>query len=328
MKDSDPEVSERCRQLLPQAASAERNEKLAALLRDPSAPPPKGLAGLERFLKVAGDTKISRQLYAEMMAIHHRTLEAIEENPRKAAEYYQQFCDEAYGRYEASIRTGRYTYDNMFSSRADITFFLRISSDDRLKKVPHMIANRAYVLLYGNQLIKAIQEKDTGAIMKKLFLSWLENNDVDINLQQRGFQIAAQLNMKEAVPVALKVLEKPGQQTYTKAQVMISLVKLGGKEHIAKLQPYLSDKTMIGSVNFGNGGMMSIQVRDVAMGVSVLLSGQKLADYGFDNRFGGTTPTSYIYFGFHDNGDGKENKEREDAHTKWKEWAKKNLSKK
>jgi hypothetical protein len=107
---------------------------------------------------------------------------------------------------------------------------------------------------------------------------------------------------------------------------MIALAKLGTKEHLPKLEPLLSDKTVIGNINFGNG-LMQIQIRDVALGVSVLMTEQKLADYGFDTRFGGT-PTQYYYFGFPDSQDGKESKAREDAHAKWKEWAEKNLPKK
>lgn len=326
MKDADPEVSERCRQLLPQAASLERNEKIAALIRDPAAAPPKGLPGLESFLKNVGDSKISRELYAEMVATHHQALEALEDNPSKASEYYQQFCDDAYNRYYTAARAGRHSYDNLFSTRADITFFLVISGDPRIRKNT-LGANRAYILLYGNQITKALTEGDAAAPMKKLFLSWLEG-DLEMNLQQRAFAIASQINLKEAVPVILKILDKKDTQTYTKAQVMIGLVKLGDKEHIAKLAPYLTDTTNIGNVNFGNGGMVSVQVRDVALGVSVLLSGQKLADYGFDNRFGTGTPTYYYFFGFQDNGDGKENKAREEAHAKWKEWTTKNLPKK
>jgi hypothetical protein len=73
---------------------------------------------------------------------------------------------------------------------------------------------------------------------------------------------------------------------------------------------------------------MSIQIRDVAMGVSVQLAGQKFADFGFDTtRFGGGVAYYYNY-GFPAEADGKESKSREEAHAKWKEWAKKNLDKK
>jgi hypothetical protein len=328
IKDTDPEVSERCRQLLPQAEAVERNEKLALLLKDPKAPPPKGLAGLERFLKITGDDKAARELYAELLSIHHETIEAAESSPIKGAELYRQFCDDAYNRWYSGTRTGRYSYDTMFASKTDIVFFLFMSGDQNMRKHDNGV-NRSSILLNGTQISNAISEKDGSPAIKKIFLDWLEN-EPQTHLQQRGFQLASQANIKEALPLAIKMLDKKDNQTYGKAQIMISLAKLGTKEHIPLLDKYLDDKTSIGSVNFGNGGQMSIQMRDVAMGVSALLAGQKLTDFGFDNRFGGGAPTSYIYFGFPDdpNGAAKESKAREEAHAKWKEWAGKNLEKK
>jgi hypothetical protein len=325
-KDSDPEVSERCRQLLPMAAAKERDEKLAAFLKDPTAAPPKGLAGAERFLKITGDDKAARAMYAEMLSLHHAILEAAETDATKAGELYRQFCDEAYSRWYAGTRTGRYSYDNIFASNADVVFFLFMSGDTRVRKNDGN-ANRSSIFFNGTQITKAISDgKDGSPAVRKIFLDWLENEPQSY-LQQRGFQLAANANLKEALPVALKLLDKkdPNNNNYGKAQIMISLAKLGTKEHIPLLEKYLEDKTNIGTVNFGNGLPMSVQIRDVAMGISVLLAGQKLNDFGFDTRFGGGTPTSYYYFGFPEEPGAKENKLREDAHVKWKEWAKKNL---
>lgn len=318
-KDTDLEVSERCRQLLPVAASLERNEKLAALLKDPSAPPPKGLAGLERFLKEVGDDKTARELYAEMMAIHHRTIETAEKNPRDASEQYRQFCDEAYTRFQSGARTGRYSYDNLFTGRADITFFLFISADKRVRNFENGM-NQAYVFLYGNQITKAVSEKDGTPAMRKLFLHWLENEPQSY-MQQRAFQVAAQANIKEALPVVLRMLAKKDQDHYSKVQVMPALIKLGNKDHMKVLEPYLADKTEVTTINFGNGDQLSVQVRDVAMGVQVRLAGQKMTDFGFDNRFGGGDGMSYHYYGF------RTDQARDEAHAKWKEWATKNLGK-
>jgi hypothetical protein len=315
-KDADPEVSERCRQLLPQAAALERNEKLALLVNDPSAPPPKGLAGLERFLSVTGDDKAARELYAEMLAIHHRTIEATETNPRIAAEQYREFCDDAYNRWQAAARVGRYSYDNMFSTRADMTFFLFLSGDSRVRKNDAGV-NRSSILLNGSQIANAIAGKDGNLAIRKLFLDWLEN-EPQTYLQQRGFQLAAQANVKEALPICVRLLEKPGKDVYGKAQIMTALVKLGSKEHIGLLDPYLSDASDLTTINFGNGQVLKVQVRDVAMGVQLQLAGEKMADYGFDNRFGGGWQ-SYHYYGFADD------KARDEAHAKWREWSKKNL---
>jgi len=318
-KSTDPEVSERSRQLLPQVASVERNEKLAFLLKDPKAPPPKGLAGLERFLKATGDTKESRELYVEMMHIHHRGIELAEKDPKAAALEYQMFCEEAFNRYQAGARVGRYTYDNLFSGQADITYLFFISADKRLRLYENGI-NRSYILFNGTQLTKVLAEKDGSQAMRKLFLDWLENEPQSYQ-QQRGFQLAAQVNMKEALPVALRLLEKKDNDNYSKVQVMTALTKLGGKEHIALLDKYAVDNTQVTTINFGNGDQLSVQTRDVAMGVQVQLAGQKLADFGFDTRFGNGGGMSYHYYGFRDD------KSRDDAHAKWKEWAGKNLEK-
>jgi hypothetical protein len=160
--------------------------------------------------------------------------------------------------------------------------------------------------------------------MRKLFLDWLEKEPMS-HLQQRGFMLASQAGIKEALPLALKMLEKKDRDTYGKANVMVALVKLGSKEHIKVLEPFLKDETQVQSINFGNGPQLTIQVRDVAMGVQIQLAGQRLTEYGFDNRFGTGGQSVYCY-GFPDDGDGK-SKARDEAHAKWKEWAKKNLTK-
>lgn len=324
-KDTDPEVSERARQLLPQAASVERNEKLALLTKNPAAPPPKGLAGLTRFLKATGDTKEGRELYAEMMASHYRTVEAAETNPKAAAEQFSNFSNEAYQKWQVGARTGRYSYDNLFAGRADITFFLFMTGDTRLRG--HESApNYSSILFNGSQLTKAITDKDASPAMRKLFLDWLEHEPQPY-LQQRGFLLASQAaELKEAaLPILVRLLEKKDREPYGKAQVIVALTKLGSKDHIKLLDPYLSDESNLGSINFGNGPQLSVQLRDVAMGVQVQLAGQKMTDYGFDNRFGGAG-LSYHYYGFPEEESGK-SKARDEGHAKWKEWVKKNLAK-
>src|SRR5205823_12886070 len=109
-------------------------------------------------------------------------------------------------------------------------------------------------------------DKDASQAMRKLFLDWLENEPQPY-LQQRGFLLAAQAGLKEALPILVRLLEKKDKDPYGKAQVMVALIKLGTKEHIKLLDPYLKDETNIGSINFGNGPSLTVQIRDVAMGV-------------------------------------------------------------
>jgi hypothetical protein len=183
------------------------------------------------------------------MAIHHRTVEAAEKEPKDAAEQFRQFCDDVYNRWQTAARAGRYSYDNVYSSRADMTFFLFLSADQRLRRYESGV-NRSYVLLQGTQLIKAIGEKDGTPAMRKLFLHWLEHEPQSY-MQQQGFQLAAQAGVKEALPVALKILANKDRDKHGKAQVMTALIKLGTKEHIKVLDPFLSDKMQVTQINFG-----------------------------------------------------------------------------
>jgi len=327
-KDPDPEVAERSKQLLPQVAAVERNEKLVLLLKDPSAPPPKGLAGLETFLKATGDTKEARELYAELMHHHGREVELAEKDPRKGAEEFAMFCNDAYNRYQANARMGRYNMDNMFGGRQDISYLLFAASDTRLRKNDNGM-NKMYMFFNGGgQLVKAVSGKDGSPAMKKLFLNWLEHEPQSW-IQQQGFQVAANAGMKEALPLVLRLLEKKDSDNQSRVQVMTALTRLGGKEHIPLLDKYLSDATQITSINFGNGDTLVVQVRDVAMGVQVQLAGQKLADFGFDTRFGNAVGMSYHYYGFREDDPKEPNKSkaRDEAHAKWKDWTAKNLKK-
>lgn len=321
-KDADPEVSERARQLLPQAAAVERNEKLDRLIKDPKAPPPKGLAGLDRFLKATGDTKEAREMYVEMMGLHHRAIEAADKDPKAAAEQLTLMCTEAYQKWQTGARTGRYTYDNVFGGRADITFFLFLSSDSRVRQ-HDLSLNYSYIFFSGNQITKALSDKEGTVAMRKLFLDWLEREPSGSYLQQRGFQLAATAGLKEALPILLRLLEKNDRDQHGKAQVMVALVKLGNRDHIKLLDKYIKDETQVTSINFGNGPQLTVQVRDIAMGIQIQLAGQKLVDYGYDRRFGNAGGMSYHYYGFPDDADGK-SKARDEAHVKWADWKKQN----
>src|SRR5829696_9121362 len=62
--DPDAERAGRGREVLAQVEAADREAKLARLVADPTAPPPDGLPCLADFLKVAGDGREARRLYA------------------------------------------------------------------------------------------------------------------------------------------------------------------------------------------------------------------------------------------------------------------------
>lgn len=297
--DSDPEVATRCEQLLPMAASAERNAKIRELLAEPLGPLPTGLAKLPEFIKITGDSKANRQLYAEMLGVHHQIIENLDKDPKKASRLMSDFATEAYNRWQQGTRAGRYSYDTMLNNQAEVALFLFTRSHKNLTEDINQ-ANRYNMLLNATKLRTSISGTEANEGIKKLFLVWLLN-EKQAFLSSRGLQIASDAGMKEALPIALKLIESKSLASYQRGQAMISVIKLGTKENVKDLEKFLTDKTVIGTINFGNGKPLTAQVRDVAMGVSIILQGKQLVDFGYDNtRFGGGTPTSYYYYGFPD----------------------------
>lgn len=323
LKDKDFVISERCRQLLPLAASYDRNKKLARLLSDPTAPPPEKMPGLERFLMITGDSKEARELYAEMYGLHDEIIEKSETDGKAAGELFGRFCDDAYNRWQANSRAGNYSYDTMLNNNGEMALFFFIAGDSKVTKNPTAM-NRAQMILYAPRIPKALAESGEGAspVFKKLFLHWLENESTTY-LQSRGFQLAANANLKEALPVAKKLLARKELAGYNHGQIIMAFAKFGDKDSIKELEPFVASKSVVTTVSFGNGmGQKRVETGDVALAVIIHLHGQKPAEFGFDSRLNmANNGSSYIYCGF-----GTE-KEREDARAKWNEWAAKNLKK-
>lgn len=310
-KDADPEVAGRCRQLLPAAAAAERNEKLARFLKDPAAPPPKSLAGAERFLKITGDDKASRQLYAEMLGAHHAIIEGLETDPKAASRLMNNFVNEVYVRWEREERNEGRAYDTLLADRGQAALILFVRADGRFVDAPEL-AGHVATLLQATKLRAALAGPGRDPGVTRLFLHWLQA-EKHAYVASQAFELAAAANMREISPVALTIVADSRWEGASRAQALMIVLKLGGKEHLTDAAKLLEDKTGIGSIKFDNDPALESQLRDVALGVSVMLAGKKPADFGFDSvRFGNGAPDSFHYFGFPDDAS------REKAHAKWK----------
>jgi hypothetical protein len=105
--------------------------------------------------------------------------------------------------------------------------------------------------------------------------------------------------------------------------VILAFAKFVDKDSIKDLEPFLTSKAVITTVNFGNNmPQKTVQVGDVTLAVIIHLHGQKPVEFGFDSRLNlSNQGSSYIYCGF------STDKERDEARTKWNEWVAKNVKK-
>src|SRR5262249_42541119 len=120
---------------------------------------------------------------------------------------------------------------------------------------------------------------------------------------------------------------------YVRGNALTIVGRLGGKEHIAALEPFLADTTAV--ANFvqqqrlvAAGGAGKNQTRpaqhcDLGLAMKIHLSGQKPADFGYEmTRTNPNALFSCPYLGFPDDA------ARANARRKWKEWLDKNKEEK
>ncbi|WP_020469829.1 hypothetical protein [Zavarzinella formosa] len=317
IKNGDPEVAGRCKQLLPLAASFEWNQKLAAFLKEPFGPSPKGLAGAERFLKITGDTKDTRRLYADMMVTHHAIIESLETGPADVPRQMFEFWRESRDRMLRTIAVGEDSSDSFLTDRGQVAMFLFVRSDPRYDDSLWERNSATMFLLNASRLEKSLVGPEEVPGMKKLFLHWLAAEKRE-NEMLTAYRIAKEGEMKEAVPSALKAINDTSLSTLYRANLMVNfLTEMGDREHVKNLTPLLAEESgSLGSFDVGDGATVSPLLRDVALGVSVHLAGQKPSEFGLsigdhENAiFGG----DFRKYGFIDPAS------RDKAQAKWKAW--------
>ena len=317
MKDKDAHVAERCKQLLPAAIDAERNKLLAQLLKEPAAPPPKGLAGLARFVEITGDDKAARQLYAEMMAAHAPIVEALETNPTTAARLLAEFAIARVDGAQGAQPVGQDPLASLLACRGEVALFFFVRGDPRFD---HAVSHdcETMLLLRSSGLKTELVGKEAVPSMKKLFLHWLAT-EKQTDEMDKAFNIAEEAKMTEALPIALKAINDSGKSSGYRARLMLDyLARLGGKEHIKSLVPVLADEADLGSLRVGDGPTLAFQIRDVALAVSIRLAGQKPADFGFHTD-GYESKDYHGYYGGYGLIDAAA---RDSARTKWQTWVK------
>jgi hypothetical protein len=318
-KHPDAEVADQCLKLIPQAIAAEQEEKLAEFLRHPEAPPPKGLAGAEQFFKVTGDSKAAREVYVDLMNQHRDAMLARERDPKAASELFYRHGVDLKKRVSEALKTAKSKYEAMVVSPAEITFFLAFAADPKIAVQPkHFVYQNMLVL--SRDLRATLTEGEHAPVMRKLFTNWLFNEPEEI-FQQTGFELVAEVRMPDFLPQAVRVINDPAAPAKTRAMAMVGLRQVGSKEHVRILTQYLTDKTEVYVATLGAGLVFRTQLRDVALGMSVHLAGERPDDYGLgDRRFGAGrgVPKCLYFYGF------KDQASRDESHAKWKEWLKMN----
>lgn len=279
--NKDPEIYTRCEQLLPQALALDLLHRIEEYLKDTDGKKEHDLPMLKLFQEKIGKGPAERKLFGEMLKMNGSLLEYVEENPEKAsqkvsqriAEMYQELFGNQFG------RVGGYRPNALNPHDLCCVMFATTSPSYKPTQPDWMLANLYNQPPFTN-LLKSTDANSGG--YRKIFMAHLEARMDDNTINNCSWMLC-QHQIKEGADVLAKALKNgKATQVYTKANAICCVGTLGNKDHIPQLADLLKDDTMIQQF-FGQNGLNrgEIKVKDVALAMTIHLSGKNPKDYGF-----------------------------------------------
>jgi hypothetical protein len=311
--DADPEVRARCNRLLPHAYELEMKFRLQEFRADRPGGRATELPGWERYRKSIGEDAVARQFFASMLEADCQLADLVENStPEVGLEQLMARC---------SVVQQRMNPGNSFHvdspSQAEIGQLLFLATNPRLKLSGQGLA-QINQFLYRNEVGSWFKTGETAPIMKKLLLAWLDRS---VDEPTTGMMIANLMNtlqIKELTDLALKLVLEKKSVVYVRASILLALGRMGEKDVVERIQPLITDDSQVAQVVL-NRVRSTTQLGDVALAVSIHLSGEKFSDYGFDGiKSRGSASFSYYSMGF------ENDERRQAARKKWNEWREKN----
>lgn len=350
--DPNPEVRSRCSALLPKANALDIKARLEVFLADAEGKYEHDLPGWNQFRSLVRHEwtlfghpvwsdrsldKAARGVFAELIAAaDNRSIMLAASGPQAdlgqlVAARRQELYNMKFPRAVVAGGVVSQPAARREPSTADLATLLFAESLVPSKFVPRTTAMST--LLSASAFNNAVREADeAGKVYRAVAVAWLESRLDPIEMYQ-AMSIATNINLPDqTVRLAVRLLTTPGTTAAYRGQAATQLARLGTKEHIPLLEKGLADSAVMitvrrSVVKDGRSEIEShdIQVRDVALAVSVILSGQKLEDYGFVDMFatsGGGVGGAYSYTRHYLPDD-----KRDEALAKWKEWREKHPDK-
>lgn len=326
----DPEVRNRCETLLPAIEEADLKARLDAFLADTDRKFDHKLRAWPEFSKIAGDTPGSRELFADACR-SKANLELIQALDESKAELEKLVLNRRMFLYNGIYRN---TVNGVRAVPKPSDVFTLLFVETSVN-----VTNRNYQYVIQNLLsqpgIRTSLVGDDGEPQRKILAHWMDTRTNHLDVYQ-AMQLATQLNLKE-VPVgkyAIKVLENASSPTMYRLYALTSTARTMGKDALPILAKGLDDKTAHSVTWFFNGErtVQSVQVRDIALTMSLLVTEQKLDDYGIEQRnrpnalnginLADSAKFNYMYYAF------PTEKARAAAFAKYREWEEKQKAEK
>jgi hypothetical protein len=271
LKDHDPEVRDRCKNLLPRLLEGRREARFKAFLANPDDKQTHQLSCWARFSKAVGTDAAARELFVAIQRVDGDLLDAVDNNPKDAAPRVAERCNHL-----NAVLISSATEAILMQELALVLFLATESGvtidEATLKKVCAALG----ILAERTAIAKKLQESP---LQRKLLIAFLQQRTDAASLNVT-LEAAAQFTLKETMPWGLNAALNKALPAATRGLGLLVVARTGDKEVSARIEPLLEDTSVVGTKTLGSS-TLNTELRDVALAVLVQLNGQKWADYGF-----------------------------------------------
>jgi hypothetical protein len=306
IKDEDVEVRRRSDRLLELARRTETEVALALYMEKKDDSKILKLPSFDRFGKMIGKDDGAKRLFVEMYCSEGEMLAELDRSPTdfnpKFTAYIQKIQQNLYTPFGQA--------NPLPHNRVLALIFMATDAQVNKDLQSFYMMNN---LFYQPAVQQGFRDNP---MSRKLLLAFLEQRN-NAQTAQQVFYIAKQLGLKEAAPLATKVLNDKAVPGYTRGMAALFLGQVGGKDHAKDLEKLLEDTTSLGQLRTGTV-TINAQMRDVALAALIMTSGQNVFDYNFPylqnfRGFRGEMNLPASYYGFSDDAS------RAAALKKWKD---------
>jgi hypothetical protein len=319
-----PEVARRCELLQPRAYALEVRARVDCFSADTAGRFKHDLPGADQFFAITGRTPAARQLYRDLLLSPNRDLVTSVGQPNdEVAERVNARRAELTPRRTPGVAT-----NTTQASADDVIAVLFVEST-----IPDggggVGVNAPTYLLTQSQLRTALDSDPRREALAAITARWLDTR-TDVRTLSLAMSVAATLR-QPVVPLARKLLANEKATPSQRATALCKVAQAGTLDDLAVFAPLLDNEAVaFNGVIVVNGQRQNnpIQLRDVALAMSLLLAKKEPIDYGMTSRYPGTPSDSlkYSYYNFFfDDQDGKAEERRAEAVGRWYEWAGKNV---
>lgn len=208
----------------------------------------------------------------------------------------------------------------------DIASLLFAESHAQSRFVPRTSTISALITASGFSTAVTSEKDDRAKVFRAIASAWLESRQDPLDVYQ-AMSIARNLKMPDqAIRLSIRLLTSQGATPAYRGMAASNLAQMGTKEHIPLLEKMMTEQAMVTTVRENVPNLPAaerpaheIQVRDVALAVSIILSGQKLEDYGYVDIYKvnglNINAANYTYARYY-----IPEADRKASFEKWKEW--------